>query len=69
MQHGATHGTESHECSGGCARFYSDFVNMGLKTTEISPPPMGSVVSEFLKICSKPRNLMIERVTLGWNLH
>ena len=31
-------------------------------------PPMGKVVSAFLKICSKPRNLMMDRVTVGWNL-
>ena len=29
------------------------------------PPPMGRPVREFLKICSKPRNLMIPRFTLG----
>ena len=29
------------------------------------PPPIGSPVNEFLKICSKPRNLMIPRFTDG----
>lgn len=30
------------------------------------PPPMGRVVSAFLRICSKPRNLITLRVTVGW---
>ena len=30
------------------------------------PPPMGSVVSAFLNVCSKPRNLSIDRFTDGW---
>ncbi len=29
-------------------------------------PPMGSVVSEFFKTCSKARNLRRPRYTLGW---
>lgn len=31
-------------------------------------PPRGSMVRAFLKHCSKPRNLMTLRVTVGWNL-
>ena len=31
------------------------------------PPPMGRVVRAFLKICSNPKNLMIERLTEGWS--
>lgn len=30
------------------------------------PPPIGSVVREFLRICSKPRNLTTDSVTVGW---
>ena len=30
------------------------------------PPPMGSVVSAFLNVCSKPRNLSMERFTDEW---
>ena len=30
------------------------------------PPPIGRPVREFLKICSKPRNLMMPRLTDGW---
>ncbi len=29
------------------------------------PPPTGRPVRAFLKICSKPRNLMIDRFTEG----
>ncbi len=32
------------------------------------PPPIGKVVSAFLKVCSKPKNFRIERLTDGWNL-
>ena len=41
-------------------------VTLGSKSQPPLPPPIGSVVSEFLKICSKPRNLMMLSVTLGW---
>ena len=34
---------------------------LGSKSEPPLPPPIGSPVSEFLKICSKPRNLMIPR--------
>ena len=34
----------------------------------IAPPPIGRVVNEFLKICSKPKNLIIDRVTVGCSL-
>mmetsp|Transcript_24908 Transcript_24908/g.62279 ORF Transcript_24908/g.62279 Transcript_24908/m.62279 type:complete len:432 (+) Transcript_24908:105-1400(+) len=37
----------------------------GSKSAPPLPPPSGSVVSEFLRICSKPRNLRMERFTLG----
>ena len=39
---------------------------LGLKSEPPFAPPMGSVVSAFLKICSKPRNLRIEGFTEGW---
>ena len=38
----------------------------GSKSEPPLPPPIGMPVSEFLKTCSKPRNLMIDRLTLGW---
>ncbi|SKV14431.1 Uncharacterised protein [Mycobacteroides abscessus subsp. abscessus] len=38
---------------------------LGSKSEPPLPPPMGSPVSAFLNICSKPRNLMIDRLTLG----
>ncbi len=38
----------------------------GLKSDPPLPPPIGRPVSAFLKICSKPRNLMIPRLTEGW---
>jgi hypothetical protein len=31
------------------------------------PPPIGSVVSEFLNTCSNARNLRMPRLTEGWN--
>ena len=37
----------------------------GLKSEPPLPPPIGSVVSEFLKTCSKARNLRTERFTEG----
>ena len=37
----------------------------GSKSEPPLPPPIGSVVSEFLKTCSKPRNLRMPRLTLG----
>ena len=40
----------------------------GEKSDPPFPPPIGRVVREFLKICSKPRNLKVPRVTEGWNL-
>ncbi len=40
---------------------------LGSKSEPPLPPPMGSVVKEFFKICSKPKNLMMESVTVGWN--
>ena len=30
------------------------------------PPPMGSVVSAFLNVCSKPRNFRMLRFTDEW---
>ena len=42
----------------------SDFP-LGSKSEPPLPPPIGSPVSEFLKICSNPRNLMIPRFTDG----
>lgn len=38
---------------------------LGSKSLPPLPPPIGRVVREFLNICSKPKNLMIERFTLG----
>ena len=40
---------------------------LGLKSEPPFAPPIGSVVSAFLKICSKPRNFRIEGLTEGWN--
>lgn len=40
---------------------------LGSKSLPPLPPPMGSVVRAFLKICSKPKNLMMLRFTEGWN--
>ena len=37
----------------------------GLKSLPPLPPPIGSVVSEFLKTCSNARNLRTERFTDG----
>lgn len=31
-------------------------------------PPMGKVVSAFLKVCSKPKNFIMLMLTDGWNL-
>ena len=42
----------------------SDFP-LGLKSLPPLPPPIGSPVSEFLKICSNPKNLMIPILTDG----
>lgn len=51
-----------------CHPFESDAraSTLGSKSQPPLPPPMGSVVREFLKICSKPRNLMTDSVTVGW---
>jgi len=38
----------------------------GSKSAPPLPPPMGRVVREFLKTCSKARNLRMERFTEGW---
>mmetsp|Transcript_1104 Transcript_1104/g.2165 ORF Transcript_1104/g.2165 Transcript_1104/m.2165 type:complete len:222 (-) Transcript_1104:204-869(-) len=40
---------------------------LGSKSDPPLPPPMGSVVSEFLNTCSNARNLRIDRFTVGWN--
>ena len=39
---------------------------LGSKFDPPLPPPIGWPVNEFLKICSKPRNLMIDWFTDGW---
>ena len=39
----------------------------GSKSAPPFAPPMGSVVSPFLKTCSKARNFMMDRLTDGWN--
>nr|CRL69072.1 hypothetical protein CPGR_00202 [Mycolicibacter nonchromogenicus] len=39
---------------------------LGSKSEPPLPPPMGRPVREFLKICSKPRNLTMPRYTEGW---
>ena len=46
----------------------SDFP-CGSKSDPPLPPPIGSVVNAFLKICSNPKNLIIPRFTLGCNLN
>ena len=38
---------------------------LGSKSAPPLPPPIGRVVRLFLNVCSKPRNLRIERLTLG----
>ncbi len=44
----------------------SDFP-LGSKSQPPFPPPIGKPVKAFLKICSKPKNLMILRSTEGCN--
>ena len=39
---------------------------LGLKSEPPLPPPMGSEVREFLKTCSKAKNLSTPRLTEGW---
>ena len=39
---------------------------LGSKSLPPLPPPMGSVVREFLKTCSKARNFRMPRFTDGW---
>ncbi len=38
----------------------------GSKSEPPLPPPIGSPVRAFLKVCSKPRNLMMPTLTEGW---
>src|SRR5690625_7503904 len=38
----------------------------GSKSAPPLPPPSGMPVSAFLNTCSKPRNLMMLRLTDGW---
>ncbi len=38
---------------------------LGSKSEPPLPPPMGRVVRAFLKVCSKARNLRIDRLTEG----
>lgn len=37
----------------------------GSKSEPPLPPPIGSVVKAFLKICSKPKNLIMDKLTEG----
>ena len=39
---------------------------LGSKSEPPLPPPIGRVVSAFLKTCSKARNLRMPRLTDGW---
>jgi hypothetical protein len=39
---------------------------LGSKSEPPLPPPIGIPVRAFLKTCSKPRNLMMLRLTDGW---
>src|SRR5207253_7843251 len=39
---------------------------LGSKSLPPLPPPIGSVVREFLNTCSKARNLRMPRLTEGW---
>ena len=39
---------------------------LGSKSDPPLAPPIGIPVREFLNTCSKPRNLMMLRFTLGW---
>ena len=43
----------------------SDFP-LGSKSEPPLPPPIARPVKEFLKICSKPKNLIIPTFTEGW---
>jgi len=43
-------------------------LSCGSKSEPPLPPPMARPVKAFLKICSKPKNLRIERLADGWNL-
>ena len=45
----------------------SDFP-FGSKSEPPFPPPIGRPVNEFLNICSNPKNLIILKLTDGWNL-
>ena len=38
----------------------------GSKSDPPLPPPIGSVVRLFLRICSNPRNFRMPRLTVGW---
>jgi hypothetical protein len=40
---------------------------LGSKSQPPFPPPIISPVRAFLNVCSKPRNLRMERLTVGWN--
>lgn len=39
---------------------------LGSKSDPPFPPPMFKPVSAFLKVCSKPRNFRMDKLTLGW---
>ena len=39
---------------------------LGLKSEPPLPPPIGNVVSEFLNVCSKAKNLRIDWFTEAW---
>src|SRR5260370_1173704 len=39
----------------------------GSKSDPPFAPPIGMPVRAFLKICSKPRNLIVPKYTEGWN--
>ena len=39
---------------------------LGSKSEPPFAPPIGNVVKAFLKICSKPKNFKIDKLTDGW---
>ena len=41
---------------------------LGSKSDPPLPPPIGRPVRAFLKICSKPKNFRMDKLTDGWNL-
>ncbi len=47
-------------------RISDSLLPLGSKSEPPLAPPMGRVVSEFLNVCSKARNLSTPGLTVGW---